>query len=167
MPKTLPLGAFYGLAFLITLLDQLTKALIIQKLPEGDSYPLARGIFHLTHVRNDGIAFSMLRGQQWLIILASVVIMGGIIYTVQRATPKLERLYGLALALPLGGALGNLIDRVRFGLVTDFLDFRLINFAVFNLADSAITIGIVLLFLRGFFASNPVTKEADNATDSI
>ena len=152
MPKRLaPLG-FYGIALALAALDQLTKALVRARLPleELGSVRLWPGVFQLTHTRNRGMAFSLLWDQRWLLVLAALVI-GGLIVASERRAAKsggLERLYGVGLAMALAGALGNLTDRVRHGYVTDFLDFRLINFPIFNVADSCITLGIALLALR-------------------
>lgn len=150
MPKRLPPAAFYAIALGVALLDQAVKALVVRTLPEGNagSIPLWPGVFHLTHVHNRGAAFSILEGRLTVIVLAGILIAGAIVATERRAAGRLGLGLGIALALPLGGALGNLIDRLRLGYVTDFLDFRAINFPVFNVADSAITVGILLLLLR-------------------
>ncbi|WP_309696200.1 signal peptidase II [Armatimonas sp.] len=155
MPKRLAPAGFYLLAGVIAVSDQVVKALVKAQIPLHTSVPLWPGVFHLTHVQNDGIAFSMLAGKTWLITIASLLIMTGIVLSERRTKGGLDRFTGVALALPLGGALGNLIDRLRSGLVTDFLDFRAINFAIFNVADTAITTGICLLAIRSFLLSDP------------
>lgn len=160
MPKRLAPAWFYLLAGAIAVADQAVKAVVKAQIPLHTSVPLWPGVFHLTHVQNDGIAFSMLAGKTWLITIASMLIMAGIVVTERRARGGLDRFSGIALALPLGGALGNLIDRLRTGLVTDFLDFRAINFAIFNVADTAITIGICLLAVRSFLLSEPTNPPA-------
>ena len=151
--RPLPPAAFYTIAILIAMADQLVKAIVLRKLPIGEvgTVPLWPGVFHLTHVHNRGAAFSMLEGRLTVIVLAGLLIAGAIVATERRAKGRLPRFLGVALALPLGGALGNLVDRIRFGYVVDFLDFRLIHFPVFNVADSAITVGIGLLLLRSLF----------------
>lgn len=157
MPKRLAPAGFYLLAGVIAVSDQAVKAVVKSQIPLHTSVPLWPGVFHLTHVQNDGIAFSMLAGKTWLITIASLIIMAGIVVAERRAAGGLDRFNGIALALPLGGALGNLIDRVRTGLVTDFFDFRAINFAIFNVADTAITTGICLLAIRSFLLSDPTS----------
>ncbi len=151
--RVLSPAGFYGAALAVAIVDQLVKARVLAGLPEGDSasIPLWPGVFHLTHVHNRGAAFSMLEGRLTVIVLAGLLIAGAIVATERRAKGRLPRFLGIALALPLGGALGNLVDRIRFGYVVDFLDFRLIHFPVFNVADSAITVGIGLLLLRSLF----------------
>lgn len=151
MSRRFPPAAFYGLAIFLAALDQAVKAWVIRSLPLSGTVPLWPGIFHLTHTQNRGMAFSLLEGKTWLLSVAAVVVIGVIISVERRAPGGLGRLHGLALALPLGGAIGNLIDRLRLGYVTDFLDFQWINFPVFNVADSCITVGIALLAWRSLF----------------
>jgi len=162
--RALPPSLFYAIAVAISVADQAVKAWVTKALPLGETGTIALwpGVFHLTHVQNRGAAFSMLEGKIGVIVAASVLISIGIVATERRAAGRLPRLYGTALALPLGGAIGNMIDRLRFGYVVDYLDFRLIHFPVFNVADSAITIGIALMLLRSLFAdTKPTTDQAD------
>ncbi len=158
--------AFYISALLIATLDQLSKAIVLAKMPLGEpgTIPLIPGIFHFTHVRNTGIAFSMLEGKIPVILIASAVVMLGIILTERKAAGRLGMAYGIALSMPLGGALGNMIDRIRFGNVVDFIDVRGIKFAIFNFADSAITVGIVWLLLLSFLQPTPLEQEAGKET---
>lgn len=141
-------NAFYGLAVLVLAVDQAVKAWLRARLPVGDTIPVWPGVFHITHTQNRGMAFSLLEGKTPLLILAALVVIGVIVVVQSRAGARLPRLLGWSLALPLGGALGNLTDRVRLQYVTDLFDFRLINFPVFNVADAAITVGIALLAWR-------------------
>jgi signal peptidase II len=154
--------AFYISALLVATLDQLSKAIVLAKMPLGEAgtIPLIPGIFHFTHVRNPGIAFSMLEGKIPVILIASTIVMLGIILTERKAAGRLGLSYGIALSMPLGGALGNMIDRIRFGNVVDFIDVRGIKFAIFNVADSAITVGIVWLLLLSFLQPTPIEQEA-------
>jgi len=110
------------------------------------------GVFHLTYVQNTGAAFSFFRGGAgWLRWLSLLVSLGLMIFAWREKLSKVEQLaYGFILA----GALGNGIDRFLFGYVVDFLDFRLINFPVFNIADMCINIGIIFLIYATIKASN-------------
>lgn len=147
--------AFYALALLVVLLDQSTKAWLRAALPLGQSVRLWPGVFHLTHTQNRGAAFSLLEGRTSLLALAALVVVGVIIFAIEKRgarAPRLPLSLVLALALPLGGALGNFVDRVRLGYVTDMFDAAIINFPVFNVADSAITIGIAVLLWRTLVA---------------
>ena len=146
--------AFYALALFIVVLDQVTKAWLRATLPLGASVPLWPGVFHLTHTQNRGAAFSLLEGRTPLLAVAALVVVGVIIFAIERRGARASRLplsLILALALPLGGALGNFVDRVRLGYVTDMFDATVINFPVFNVADSAITVGIAVLLWRTLF----------------
>ncbi len=124
-------------------LDQLTKFLITKTLFLHQSVPVINGIFHITLVRNPGAAFGMLKNQLYLFILTSIGAIILILLDLKGHRGKKLNIYSLALSFILAGALGNLVDRIRFGCVIDFLDFRI--WPVFNIADSAITVGAVLL----------------------
>ncbi|MEA3560306.1 MAG: signal peptidase II [Candidatus Omnitrophota bacterium] len=126
-------------------LDQLTKSLISLYFLPGQSQPIIKNIFYLTLIHNKGIAFGLFRGKIVLFIFVSVIIIG-LLITLLRKIRKHDLLLKVSLALILAGAFGNLIDRLVFGYVIDFLDFRI--WPVFNVADSAITIGAGLLILR-------------------
>ncbi len=146
---------FYLLALLIVIVDQAVKAWVRNSLAVGETIALWPGVFHLTYTQNRGMAFSLLEGATPLLATAALVVSGVIIGVQRRAGNRMPLVYGLALSLPLGGAIGNLIDRVWLRYVTDLFDFRLINFPVFNVADSAITIGIALLAWRTLTAKDP------------
>ena len=111
----------------------------------GGSMPLIEGVFHLTYAENRGAAFSILQGKTWLLIAVTAIISLVGLYVLFFSRRKLPIFPSLAIAAALGGALGNLYDRVVLGYVIDMLDFCLINFAVFNVADSFVNVGVVLL----------------------
>jgi signal peptidase II len=132
---------FYSLVALVVVFDQLTKFLAIQYLNYYDSVPIIPQVFHLTLVRNTGVAFGLFRQHpSWLLILISLSILALGLWSFQ--IKQASRPVQTGLALILGGAIGNWIDRMRAGSVIDFLDFRV--WPVFNMADSAITIGTCL-----------------------
>ena len=122
-------------------LDQATKFLASHLLTLAQSVPLIKGVFHITLVHNRGAAFGILKNQTPFFIFASLLAILLIIAHLKSA--RQQKREGVALGLILAGALGNLIDRISLGYVIDFLDFRV--WPVFNLADSAITIGAILL----------------------
>lgn len=130
--------------------DRLTKYLITRNFEAvGDTFPLWQDVFHLTYVINTGAAFSFFRGGvhwlRWLSLLVSLGLMALAWFgSKMKLTEQLG--YGFILA----GALGNGIDRFLFGYVIDFLDFRLIQFPVFNLADVFINVGIIFLLIASF-----------------
>jgi len=129
------------IVLIILVLDQLTKYFANQSLQLGHPVALVKGIFCLPLVHNTGAAFGILRNQTPLFIFTSIFALV-LIYTELKNNSH-KRFYTLALSLILAGALGNLIDRLFFGYVIDFLDFRI--WPVFNIADSAITIGTIML----------------------
>ena len=126
----------------LLLLDQLTKLLIQRAFAPGDSIPLLPPLLSLTYVQNTGAAFGLFKGQQVLFIVLALAISAWIVREML-AGPPLGLAAAWGLPLVLGGSVGNLIDRVRFGYVVDFLDLHV--WPVFNVADSAITVGVALL----------------------
>ncbi|WP_103107630.1 signal peptidase II [Brevibacillus reuszeri] len=137
---------YYLIAAVIIALDQWTKHLVLNYMERGESIPLIADVFHLTSHRNMGAAFGILQNQRWLFIVITIAVVVGIVFSLIRIGKKQPRT-SLALSLVLGGAIGNFIDRATTGQVVDFLDFTLINFPIFNVADMAITIGVGLLLL--------------------
>ncbi len=144
-------GGFLLLALLVLVLDQASKAWVMAVFQPYEVVPVL-SVFNLTLVFNEGAAFSFLSNaggwQRWFFVgLASLISLGLLVWLLRLEAG--ERLTGLALALILGGALGNLVDRLRLGRVTDFLDFHWQgwHWPAFNLADSAITLGVMLMLL--------------------
>lgn len=134
-------GRIGWLALLAAALDQATKWWMLRALVAGESTPVIPGVFHLTLVHNTGVAFGLLAGQGSMVMAITSVLILVLLATNRRAQPAPLLSWGMGLIL--GGAIGNLIDRVRFGAVIDFLDFRV--WPVFNLADSCITVGAILV----------------------
>ena len=137
----------YVLSFFIIVLDQLTKYLALKYLSPHQSIPLIPDVFHLSLVRNSGIAFGLFGDRANLLTAVVIVCLLGLIILAfqMRRAGLLER---VALGFILGGAAGNLIDRMISGHVVDFLDFRI--WPVFNLADSFITVGVALFLILSF-----------------
>lgn len=130
-------------ALVLFLADYLSKHWIRHSLRPGESITVIPHVFHITYVENRGAAFSILPNATWLFVLISL----GVVVVIVRYRKRLTDPWGqVALGLVLGGAVGNLLDRLRFGMVTDFLDFRI--WPVFNVADSGIVVGAALLFWR-------------------
>ena len=147
--------AAYAFAAAVIVLDQVTKAWMLYGLHirEVGQIRVLEPIFNLTFVLNRGVSFGLLTGGEtgrWLLTLFSIVVAGLLAFWATRAD---RRLLITALGLIMGGALGNAIDRIRFGGVVDFLDFSGLYFPwVFNVTDSAISIGIVLLVADSFIS---------------
>ena len=140
----------------ILLLDQWTKSMVIQRLPLYQRVEVIQGFFNLTHVRNTGGAFGIFGGEKGgvgslLFVVVSLLAIGAIIFLYIRIRED-EKTLALSFSLVLSGAIGNLIDRLRYGEVVDFLDFHLSTYhwPAFNVADSAICIGIGLMALELF-----------------
>jgi signal peptidase II len=138
-------------------LDQYTKYEVQQRIRLYQTISVIDGFFNLTHLRNTGGAFGIFAGQKdgvrsLFFIGVALVAVGVILYLIHKAKEH-ERTLSLSLSLILSGALGNLIDRIRYGEVVDFLDFHLFSFhwPAFNIADSAITIGIGLMAIELLF----------------
>ena len=141
-------------ASLVFVLDRIAKIAVANNMSYGQSMDILPRIFHLTLVLNNGTAFGLFKGANAALAILSVVVIMLILFYVLK-NKAMGFANSLALGLILGGALGNLFDRVKFGYVIDFLDFRV--WPVFNIADSAITIGTCLLawsILRQTFKSS-------------
>lgn len=142
--------AAYGFALLIIVVDQLTKAWVLSGLDlrEMRQVPVWPPIFNITWVENRGVSFGLFGdgSARWMLSGFSVVVAGILGWWALKAD---RRLLVSAIGLIMGGAIGNVIDRIRFGFVIDFLDFSGTGFFpwVFNVADSAITVGVILLIL--------------------
>ena len=133
----------------IVILDQLTKIAVQQWMTLHQSCPLLGEVVQFTYIRNPGAAFGITFGGRWIYLVLSVIACAVMIYYLFRL-PAAERRGRYAMLIVLGGALGNLIDRALYGEVTDFIDIGVgaYRWPVFNVADSAVTIGIILLFTR-------------------
>ena len=153
---------FWVAAVVVVALDALSKQWIDNNLAVGGTIPLWRGVFHFTHVRNTGAAFSLfVGGSEWLKWISLMVGIGLVIYGL--TIPQISALEQWGYGLILGGAIGNGLDRFVRGQVVDFLDFRLIHFAVFNLADVSINLGIACLLLSALFGSKDSSKRSYRA----
>ncbi len=146
-PKPIFDYAIYILIVLgVVALDQLTKALAVRFLMPVDTVPIIEGVIHLTYLENRGAAFGMLADAPWVFNTFSVIAIVAILLYLFLGHAD-TRLYSIPLAMIAGGGIGNMIDRTALGYVVDFIDFRLINFAVFNGADSFVCVGAGLLIL--------------------
>ena len=160
MPKNkyLKLAVIAGL---VVILDQVTKALILHYLPLYKNIAVIPGLFDITHIHNPGGAFGFLSGvssklRSIIFLFISSLAVGLIFYFYKKTPPALPWL-SAAFALIFGGAIGNLVDRLRFGVVVDFLDFYIGNWhwPAFNIADSAITVGIIVFIVHLLFKKIP------------
>lgn len=147
------MSKWLGLSALVIFLDQFTKLWVSRSFAYGENLAVTE-FFNLVLVHNRGAAFSFLSGaggwQRWFFSVIAVLASGWMIWLLRRH--RQDPLFCFALSLILGGALGNLIDRVAYGYVVDFLDFywQMYHFPAFNVADSAVTCGAALLIWDGF-----------------
>lgn len=139
---------YYLIAILIILLDQFTKWLVVSQMTFGDSIPIINNVLYITSHRNRGAAWGILQGQMWLFYAITLIVIIALIYYIQKAA-KGKLLLGISLGLMLGGAIGNFLDRVIRKEVVDFIHTYIFgyNFPVFNVADSSLCIGVVLLMI--------------------
>jgi len=143
---------FVGLTGAILVLDQVTKALVSAAIRLHESRSIIPGFLSLTLVHNTGAAFGILAGESSplrtaFFLVVSVVAMGVVLWLLLRLRPE-QKVEAVALSLIFGGAVGNVIDRIRFGKVIDFIDvfYRSYHWPAFNVADAAISVGVFLLF---------------------
>ena len=146
------------LAIVTVLVDQLSKWLIANTLEVNQSIfpiPPLSGIFAITYVTNSGVAFGLFKEAGTFFIFLAVIVIAVILYSL-RKLPAHQRLARIALGLALGGAIGNLIDRLRLGYVIDFIDFRF--WPVLNVADAAIVVGVTLLAISMWYEDRPAAQ---------
>jgi signal peptidase II len=133
---------------MVVLTDRVTKSFFSKVLYEGETIPVFKNVFHFTLVHNTGMAFGLFKDHGVVFIIIPIIAIALLVYNIYyyQENENLSRSYIVAFALILGGAIGNLIDRIHIGHVIDFLDFRI--FPVFNIADSAITIGATIILIK-------------------
>lgn len=154
---------YYALALVMIIIDQVSKWLIVKNFTLYETRSVIGDFFMLTSHRNNGAAFSILEGQQWFFYIITTIVVVGMIWYMQKVQREKKRLLAVAIGFLLGGAIGNFIDRLMYGEVVDFFQFNFkftifghavdYTYAIFNIADSAITIGVVLILidaLRGW-----------------
>ena len=135
----------FSVSLIVVFLDQLTKFLIRKNFQLNESIPIIKNILHLTYVTNTGSAFGVFKNLNWFFMLFSIAVIIAIFYYLRKKIYEKEKFLQLAVGLLLGGTIGNMIDRILYGAVTDFLDFRI--WPVFNISDSAVTISVILLII--------------------
>lgn len=139
---------------ILVILDQVTKYIVVDRFYYGETLPIINGFFHLTYVKNQGIAFGMFQDKlhiiSWLTLIA-VVLLGIYLIKHLKKSPMIEK---IAYIFIFSGAIGNLIDRVFRGFVVDMIDFRGIWVFVFNFADVWISLGLILIIIDSFIRRN-------------
>ena len=151
------LMAIFGI--LILAADQFTKYLTVANIPLYDSVSFIPGVLNLTYVQNDGAAFSMLQGQQWLFAVIFAVFAVFIVWEFSKKKLPFKPLERWCIVAVFAGGLGNMIDRIRLGYVVDMIATDFMDFPVFNVADCFITCGCILLIVHLAFFNKEFWKE--------
>ncbi|NGY92428.1 lipoprotein signal peptidase [Bacillus megaterium] len=143
---------YYLIALAVILIDQVTKWMIVKEMYYGQSITVIENFLYITFHRNRGAAWGILQGQMWFFYLITVVVVVGLIIYIQKLK-KQDKWFGIALALMLGGAIGNFIDRVVRKEVVDFVNTYIFtyDFPIFNVADSALVVGVIIMFIMTLF----------------
>lgn len=160
-----PVWAYYVVAAIVFVIDYVSKEIIDRTVElNTERIPVLGDFFIITHIRNSGAAFGMLQGGRWFFLLITVVIVIGILWYLHRSYRSGSAILMFALAMVLGGAVGNFLDRALFGKVIDFLQFNFgeYTFPIFNLADSAIVGGVGLIILDALLTMKQENKPDDN-----
>ncbi|MBO1624881.1 lipoprotein signal peptidase [Bacillus cereus] len=140
---------YYLIALFVIAIDQISKWLIVKNMELGTSIPIIDNVLYITSHRNRGAAWGILEGKMWFFYVITVVFVGFIVFYMKKYA-KTDKLLGVSLGLILGGAIGNFIDRVFRQEVVDFIHVYIFsyNYPVFNIADSALCIGVVLIIIQ-------------------
>ncbi len=158
---------YFALCIGIIVLDFLVKLWARTDLSQIGSIPILEGVFHLTYVENRGAAFGILQNKIWFFVIVALVAIPVIVYAFWKYKNRSKTL-SLGLCFVLAGAVGNMIDRITLGFVVDFLDFRIIDFPVFNIADIFVCIGAGLIAIFVLFIEDKLksySKEAEKNAD--
>jgi signal peptidase II len=150
----------YLIALFVIALDQWTKWLIVKNMEIGESIEIINGFLYITSHRNKGAAWGILQNQMLFFYVITIIVVVAIIYYMQKYA-KQNAMLGVALSLMLGGAIGNFIDRLFRKEVVDFIHTYIFgyNFPIFNIADSSLTIGVILFFIYFLFFEEKKQKE--------
>lgn len=153
---------YYVIALFVIVMDQLTKWMIVKKMEYGESIEVINNLLYITSHRNRGAAWGILEGKMWFFYLITVAVVIALVYYIQKMA-KQSVLIGVSLALMLGGAIGNFIDRVFRQEVVDFVHTYIFaySFPVFNVADASLTMGVGLLIIY-MLLEEKLAKERKN-----
>lgn len=144
----------------VVALDQLVKRIIVANLSLAQSIPVIQDIFHITYIRNTGAAFSLMDGMQWFLVLFPVLLVVAAVAFLIIKRKSAHPLLLASVAMIAGGGVGNLIDRIAYGYVVDFFDFRI--FPIFNVADIFVCVGCGLMILYVLFFDGKNDGKRDN-----
>ena len=140
----------YEISIVILIIDIISKLIINNNLIENQSITIIKNFFNITYAKNTGVAFSLLSNNKVIIIILTIIILGILLkYIKGKYINKYDQ---IAYGLILGGALGNLLDRIIYGYVIDFINFKIFNYnyPIFNIADTSIVIGVIIIVITSF-----------------
>ena len=147
-----------ALTLLVVLLDYITKRIVSGNMVLYQSIPVIKGVFNITYVKNTGASFGMMAGARWFFVAVTVILIAAVIYYAVK-NKITDKLFLVSASFVVGGGIGNLIDRIATGAVVDFFDFCLINFAIFNVADCFVVIGVILMAI--YYIKEEKTKNEE------
>lgn len=150
---------FYFVVVLLVALDQITKVLAQHMLYEVTTFPVIPNVLHFTYVENRGIAFGLFQNMNYIFLPLSILITIGCFYFLNRAWKKRKWFISWGIALIASGAIGNILDKVFRGFVVDFIQVKLIDFPVFNIADILVSVGTVMVAIAILFLENGEKNE--------
>ncbi len=142
----------------LVVIDQIIKVLAIKFLAPMSTFPIIKDVLHLTYVENRGAAFGIFKDQKWFLIGVTGIFLTVLLILLIKKKFSSSKMLVFTIASIIAGGVGNLIDRIFRGFVVDYIDFRIINFAVFNFADCCVVIGTFFLFFFLLFMSESKTK---------
>ncbi|GMA54479.1 lipoprotein signal peptidase [Alicyclobacillus contaminans] len=157
------LAIIFLLSALVIGVDQWVKFWIVTNFEIGETQPLLNHLFSLTYVQNQGAAWNILEGQMTFLTLITVIAITVVTYLMFRYR-KESKFLTIGLALVLAGAVGNFIDRIRLGYVVDMIQADFIQFPIFNIADSSLVIGVILIFIYTIFEDRLKGRRHDRET---
>lgn len=147
-----------ALTLLVVLLDYITKRIVSGNMLLYQSIPVIKGVFNITYVKNTGASFGMMAGARWFFVAVTVFLIAAVIYYAVK-NKITDKLFLVSASFVVGGGIGNLIDRIATGAVVDFFDFCLINFAIFNVADCFVVVGVILMAI--YYIKEEKTKKEE------
>jgi len=156
---------YYIIIIVLAAIDQAIKYVVRANMNVGETIPVIENVFHITYIHNTGAAFSIMQGQTAFLIAVPAILTIAIIVYLHKQTKGSHFTLPLALALICAGGTGNLIDRIRFGWVVDFIDFRV--FPIFNAADVFVCTGCGALIIYMIFFDKPKNAENSDSPDSV
>jgi signal peptidase II len=151
---------YYVVALIVILLDQFTKWVVVKTMDLGESIPIVGNFLFITSHRNRGAAWGILQNQMWFFYVITIIVIIALIIYIQKLN-RHQLLFGIALGLMLGGAIGNFIDRVFRKEVVDFIDSWIFSYhyPIFNVADSSLVVGVILVMVYMLFFERKQEKE--------